>query len=134
MWPFFVTLRTFFCLKIGGLESHNENIREFYLIVINLATRQSGKIFWKNTSNPNMRGSSTGVTSVTTNHRFSTNLRLFTKRCNFVPFFFSKSSFWYGWKLSEKWKWKIPFFSERYKENMRGSWFVSQFGGWGNLF
>ena len=72
---FFVTLRTFFCLKIGGLERHNRHIREFYLIVINLAKRQSGKIFWKNTSNPNMRGSSTGVTSVTTNHRFSNNLQ-----------------------------------------------------------
>ena len=84
---FFETLRTFFCLKIGGLERHNRHIREFYLIVINLAKRQSGKIFWKNTSNPNMRGSSTGVTSVTTNHRFSNNLRLFTKLCHFVPFF-----------------------------------------------
>ena len=40
-----------------------------------------------------MRGSSTGVTSVTTNHRFSTNLRLFTKRCNFVPFFSQKVPF-----------------------------------------
>ena len=41
----------------------------------NLATRQPGKRYWKNTSNPNMRGSSTSVTSVTTNHRLSNNLR-----------------------------------------------------------
>ena len=30
-------------------------------------------IFWKNLSNPNMRGLSTGVTSVTKNHCFSNN-------------------------------------------------------------
>ena len=66
---------------------HNKNTKEFSLIVTNLATRQPGKRYWKNKSNPNMRGSSTSVTSVTTNHRFSNNLRLFTKLCHFVPFF-----------------------------------------------
>ena len=53
---------------------NNQDTREFYLIVINFATRQLGKRFWKNTSNPNKRGSSKGVTSVTANHCLSNNI------------------------------------------------------------
>ena len=49
--------------------------------------------------------------------------RLFTKLCHFVPFF---KKFLLIWILSEKWKSKVPFYL-KYKENMCGSSFASQF-------
>ena len=59
---------------------NNQDTREFYLIVINFATRQPGKRFWKGTINPNTRVSSKGVTSVTANHCLSNNLRFISTK------------------------------------------------------
>ena len=59
---------------------NNQDTRDFYLIAINFATRQLGKRFWKNTSNPNKRGSSKGVTSVTANSCLSNNLRFISTK------------------------------------------------------
>ena len=50
---------------------------------------------------------------------------LFIKLCHIVPFFSQKIPFDI-WILSEKCKWKVPFYL-KYIENMCGSWLASQF-------